>query len=131
MGISTLSITLLAALALPAGTPYQADMPTMHSVEPSSGKAGDVLVVNGENLGRDHVAALYLTDGKTDVKVAIVEQTDTSIKFKLPPDAKPGRFALLILTGGKDPQLIQEPVRVTVEPETSGAPGPMAGETAN
>ena len=44
-------------------------MPMMRSVEPTSGKIGDVLVIEGENLGQDSVAALYVTDGKTDIKV--------------------------------------------------------------
>jgi hypothetical protein len=92
-------------------------MPMMRSVEPASGKIGDVLVIEGENLGRDSVAGLYLTDGKTDVKVAIVEQTVTSIKFRIPPEAKPGRLAFLVLTKDKPPRLIEEPVKVMIEPE--------------
>jgi hypothetical protein len=33
-------------------------MPMMRSVEPTSGKIGDVLVIEVENLGQDSVAAL-------------------------------------------------------------------------
>lgn len=93
----------------------------MSSVEPASGKVGDVLVAQGTNLDRDTVAALYLTDGTTDIKVAIIEQSATSIQFRIPPEAKPGRFALMVLTKGKDPKLIEEPVRITVEPETTSS----------
>ena len=91
----------------------------MSSVDPGSGKVGDVLVIKGVNLGPQSVAALYLTDGTTDVKVPILEQTATSIRFKIPPEAKPGRLALMVLTGGKEPRLIEEPVKITVEPETT------------
>ncbi len=89
------------------------------SVEPGVGRVGDVLVIQGNNLDRANVAALYLTDGIVDIKVAIVEQTATSITFKIPPEAKPGRFALMVLTTGKTPKLIEEPVKLTVEPATT------------
>jgi len=120
MRISLLSIPLLVALALPANLQPQAGMPFMSSVEPASGKVGDVLSIQGVNLGQDNVAALYLTDGNTDLKVQMIEQTATSIRFRIPPEAKPGRFALMVLTKGKEPKLIEQPVKITVEPETAG-----------
>jgi hypothetical protein len=91
----------------------------MSSVDPGSGRVGDVLVIQGVNLGPESVAALYLTDDKGDVKVTIIQQTASSIRFKIPPEAKPGRFALMVLTSGKEPRLIEEPVKITVEPETT------------
>ena len=121
MRLSALSIPLLVAFALPADPQSQGRMPTMSSVEPASGKVGDVLVAQGMNLDRDNVAALYLTNGNTDIKVTIIEQSATSIQFRIPPEAKPGRFALMVLTKGKDPKLIEEPVKITVEPETTSS----------
>jgi hypothetical protein len=121
MRISALSIPLLIAFALPAGLQTQSAMPMMTSVEPASGKAGDVLNVQGTNLGQDHVAALFLTAGEADIKAQIIEQTDTSIKFRIPPEAKAGRFALMVLTKGKDPRLLEEPVKITVEPMTTSS----------
>ena len=121
MRFSALSIPFLIAFALPADLQSQGAMPTMSSVEPDSGKVGDVLVVQGANLDREKVAALYLTDGTTDIKVAIIEQSATSIQFRIPPEAKPGRFALMVLTKGKDPTLIEEPVKVTIEPATTSS----------
>lgn len=100
----------------------------MSSVAPDSGRAGDVLVIQGANLGADRVAALYLTDGKTDCKVVITEQTATSIRFRIPPDVKPGRLALMVLTREATPKLIQEPVKITVEPvNTNEANAPPPG----
>ena len=119
MRISALSIPLLAALILPSNVHAQSDMPAMSSVTPASGRVGDIMVVQGTNLDRDNVAALYLTDGQTDVKVPIIEQTATSIKFKIPPEAKSGRLSLMVLTKGNDPKLIQEPVKITVESDTT------------
>ena len=123
MGISLLSIPLLFALSLPANSPPQAGLPTISSVEPASGKVGDLLSIQGANLGQDTVAELYLTDGKTDLKVHMIEQTSTSIRFRIPPEARPGRFALMVLTKGKDPKLIELPVKIVVEPETTGSTG--------
>ena len=111
---SRLALALLT-LTLPIALPAQSAMPQMTAVEPASGVSGDVLTVTGEKLDQNSVAEVYLTDGKIDVKVEITEQTGTSIKFRIPAEAKPGRFALMVLTRGKDPRLIEEPVKVTVE----------------
>jgi hypothetical protein len=92
----------------------QQAMPRMTTVEPASGKTGDVITVSGENLEKTQVSKVYLTDGKTDVQVDVMEQAATSLKFKIPLKAK-GRLALMLLTGGKEPKLIEQPVKVTVE----------------
>jgi hypothetical protein len=86
----------------------------MASVDPDSGKAGDVIVVTGENLQKDTVAKLFLTDGKNDTPVEIMEQTATTIKFKIPAKAANGRLALMVLTSGKDAKYIEQPVKVSV-----------------
>ncbi len=119
MGLSAIACSLLVALALAGDPDSQAGMPLMTSVDPSSGKVGDVLSIQGVNLGSDTVAELYLTDGKVDVKVPIVQQTATSIGFRIPPEAKPGRMGLVVLTKEKNPRLIEEPVKITVEPQTA------------
>ena len=86
----------------------------MTFVELLNGKVGDVLNVVGENLGKTNVAQLFLTDGKNDFKAEVTEQADAAIKFKI-PTIKPGRFNLMVLTSGKQPRLIEQPVKVTVE----------------
>ncbi len=125
----------LAAAILPASLWAQAAMPRMTSVDPAYGKTGDVLTVTGENLEKTHVAELFLTDGKNDLKVPITEQAATSLKFRIPPNVKPGRFALMILTAGKDPKYIEQPVKVTVlepgaEPPKPPAPPPAEPKPA-
>ena len=112
---SSLTIAVLAALAA-ALLCAQSTMPQMQTVEPNTAKNGDVVTVTGENLGSGIVAALFLTDGKADTRVEMVEQTDTAIKFKIPVAMKNGRFALMVLTKGKDAKLIEEPVKVLIEP---------------
>jgi len=93
----------------------QSTDPQMTTVDPDSGKAGDVVTVTGENLDKSAVAKLYLTDGTHDIEVAMDEQTATSIKFKIPAAAKPGRLALMVLTTGKTPKLIEQPVKILIE----------------
>jgi hypothetical protein len=93
----------------------QATVPQMKSVEPDTAKSGDVLTVVGENLDRANVADVFLTDGKNDFKALITAQETGSLKMKVPDSAKPGRLALMILTKGKEPKLIEQPVKVTIE----------------
>lgn len=109
------ALILLIATVAPTPVAAQAAFPKLNEVTPDTGKVGDVLTVAGENLEASTVKALFLTDGKTDYKTEITEQTATTIKFKIPADVKPGRFSLMILTGGNDPKLIEQPVKVTVE----------------
>lgn len=90
-------------------------MPRMTTVDPDNGKAGDVITVAGENLEKNQVAKVYLTDGKNDTVVEVTEQAATSLKFKIPDKATAGRFALMLLTTGKEPKLIEQPVKLTVE----------------
>jgi hypothetical protein len=109
-------LAVLAAMAAALLLCAQSSMPQMQTVEPAAAKNGDLVTVTGENLGSAIVAALYLTDGKADVKVEIIEQAQTSIKFKVPAGMKAGRFALMVLTKGKDAKFIEEPVKVLIEP---------------
>jgi hypothetical protein len=112
-----LTFAIFCVLAFPSRA-FQNRTPAMRSVEPASGRIGDVIVVHGDNLGREYVAELYLTDGDNDVKVTILAQSADSIQFKIPPEAKAGRFSLMVLTAGKEPRLIEEPVKLTVEAVT-------------
>jgi len=103
-------------LVLAAGVLYaQQAMPRMTSVDPDTAKAGDILTVTGEHLDKGEVVEVYLTDGKKDTKVQVVEQSPTSLKVKVPDKVTAGRFALMVLTGGKDPKLIEQPVKVNIE----------------
>ena len=109
-----LSSVVLAATLATLVLCAQEAMPRMSSVDPSSGKAGDVIAVTGENLDKANVGKVYLTDGKLDLVCDITDQSATEIKFKIPAKAT-GRMALMILTVGKEPKLIEQPVKVTIE----------------
>jgi len=109
----SLALALLVAASFSAYA--QQPMPRMASVEPQNGKSGDILAITGENLQKDAVAKVYLTDGTNDTLVEITEQTATSIKFKVPAKVKAGRLAIMVLTAGKEPRLIEQPVKVTID----------------
>ena len=117
----SLFVSLLVAASFAAYA--QSATPRMTSVDPDTGKRGDVITITGENLSKNLVAKLYLTDGgdgKGDIEVQITEQTDTTIKFKIPAKATPGqRLALMILTATKPAQLIEQPVKVTIDDGTA------------
>lgn len=109
----SLMVSLLAVASL--ATWAQQPMPRMTTVDPMNGKHGDAIVVSGENLQKDAVAKVYLTDGKLDLLCEITEQTATTIKFKIPAKVVPGRLTLMVLTTGKDAKLIEQPVKVTID----------------
>ncbi|MBZ5728095.1 MAG: IPT/TIG domain-containing protein [Acidobacteriia bacterium] len=106
-------VALLVAASFAANA--QTAMPRMTSVDPQNGKKGDVILISGENLQKDAVAKVYLTDGKTDFLVEVSEQTATSIKFKIPEKVMTGRLALMVLTTEKPPKLIEQPVKVLID----------------
>ena len=105
------SVVVAAALVVYA----QQAMPRMSTVEPGNGKAGDVITVNGENLQKESVAKVYLTDGKNDTEVQVVEQSASAIKFKIPSKVAAGRLALMVLTAGKDAKLMEQPVKLQID----------------
>ena len=107
-------VSLLVAASFAAYA--QQAMPRMIAVDPPNGKKGDVITVTGENLQKDLVSKVYLTDGKNDIIVEVTEQTGTAIKFKIPGKAA-GRLALMILTSGKDAKYIEQPVKLTIDPD--------------
>jgi hypothetical protein len=92
----------------------QEAMPRMTTVDPFSGKVGDVVTVSGENLDKANVDKVFLVDDKNDLPCEVTEQTATSIKVKIPAKAT-GRMAFMIRTGGKEPKDIVQPVKVTIE----------------
>jgi hypothetical protein len=110
-----MKMSFIATLLVAATLLFGQAMPRMTTCEPGNGKTGDVLTVTGENLTKETVAKVYLTDGKNDLQVEVMEQAATTVKFKVPPKATAGRWSLMLLTTGKEPKLIEQPVKVTVE----------------
>lgn len=97
---------LIASMCLPGVTAADGKSARVTAVEPDSGKVGDLAMAKGENLDKDVVVDLYLTDGKNDVKVVITERASDAIKFKI-PQIKAGRYRLM--TASKT-AMIEQPV---------------------
>jgi hypothetical protein len=115
---------MLLLLAACFASYAQSAMPRMTSVDPDTAKIGDAVVATGENLDKASVAKVYLTDGKNDLIVEVLQQSATNIKFKIPAKAT-GRMAVMVLTTGKEPQYIEQPVKVMIG-EVAPPPPPPA-----
>ena len=92
-----------------------AQAPQMNTVQPDAAKVGSVLRVHGVYLGKAKVDEVYLSDHTFDMKVKVLDQTDDTIEFRIPPFAKPGRLQLVVKTTGKQPLILEQPVYVTIE----------------
>jgi hypothetical protein len=105
----------LSLLCIGAAASLSAQVPHMHTVQPDSGNIGSVLRIHGVFLDKAKVDEVYLTDHTFDMKVKILDQTDDSIEFRIPPSVKPGRLQLLVKTKGHEPVLLEQPVFITIE----------------
>jgi hypothetical protein len=104
-------VSRLALLALFLSPLLLAQNPAkVTAVEPASGKVNDQVTVTGENLGKESVSAVFLSDANDDYKAALVEQEDQKILLKI-PEVKAGNYNLSIQV--KDRILIL-PVRFEV-----------------
>lgn len=93
--------------------------PQMTEISQKNAKPGEIITVSGLGLNSKNIDEIYLTDHKFDMRVKVLEQKDTTIKFRVPPFAKPGRTQLLFLTRGDEPKLLEQPVYLLIEdPET-------------
>ncbi len=89
--------------------------PIIKTVTPDTAKAGSDATASGTSLSDQQVASVYLSQGDLMVKVKINSETDTDIAFTVPDTLKPGRYGITILTTGKEPRYIDEPVFLSVE----------------
>jgi hypothetical protein len=108
-------VFLFSLLSFGLAASSLAQVPQMSTVQPGNGTVGSVLKVHGLYLGKEKVDEVYLTDHTFDMMVKVLNQTEDSIEFRIPPAAKPGRLQLLVKTTGKKPILLEQPVFVTVE----------------
>ena len=102
------AVALLALFLVPLLFAQNATKVT--AMEPSSGKVNDSVTVTGENLGKDNVVFVNLSDADNDFKATVVEQSSDKIVMKV-PQVKAGGYNLSIQV--KDRILIL-PLRFTV-----------------
>jgi hypothetical protein len=104
-------LMLLAAVIFLSPLILAQTTPQVTGVDPPSGKVNDTVTVSGQNLGKDAVSAVYLSDDKNDYKATVVEQTAEKIVMKI-PHVKPANYNVSIQVGDK---LFIKPVRFRVE----------------
>jgi hypothetical protein len=109
MALLPVSALLILAAALLA---FQG-LPRCTAVDPDTAKTGDTVNVTCENVSKSTVADLYLTDGKEDTKISIMDHQEDKIKFQV-PKLKPGRYHIAFLTANKA-SMVEQPVVLTVE----------------
>ena len=106
-------VAFLGATAMASDNDPQT--PYIQTVNPENAKPGSVITADGTCLGKALVSEIFLTVGKTDIKLEITSQGATQIMAKLPPTIEAGRYRLMILTTGVAPRFIEQPVQITVE----------------
>jgi hypothetical protein len=104
-----IALLLISAAALAA---FQA-LPKCTAVDPETAKSGDMVTITCENADKASVAGVYLTDGKDDTKLTVMERAADKIKFQVPA-MKPGRYHIAFLTANKS-SMVEQPVVLNVE----------------
>jgi IPT/TIG domain-containing protein len=106
--ISFIALVLLLCLAPRASGQ---NSPKITTVAPAAGKVNDSVTLTGENLGKDSVSAVFLSDDKDDYKATVMEQANGKIVLKV-PEVKSGGYNISIQEGDK---ILILPVRFTVQ----------------
>ena len=111
MGSCWSLLLVMASLLIASPSLFSQGAPKVSGVDPATGKVNDNVTVSGSNLAKDSVAAVFLSDEKTDYKAVIVEQSADKIVMKV-PQVKPGSYNISIQVGNG---ILIEPVRMTVQ----------------
>ena len=102
---------LAATTVLTASLAIGQSGPRVTGVEPGHGKVESSVTVMGENLGKESVTNIFLSDDTTDYKAAVLEQAAGKIVAKV-PKVKPGGYNVSVQVGNN---IFIQPIRFTVE----------------
>jgi hypothetical protein len=102
---------LLAAVVVFAQLVVAQARPHVTAADPQAGKVGDNVTLTGENLGKEGVSAVFLSDDTTDHKAVIVDQAANKIVMKV-PQLKAGTYNVGIQVGE---QIFVLPLRFNVQ----------------
>jgi hypothetical protein len=105
-----LAASAILLLSLATFVPAQSS-PKVTTLDPAAGKVNDSVTLTGENLGKDSVSAVFLSDDKDDYKATVVEQGGQKIVLKV-PQVKAGGYNISIQEGDK---IFILPLRFTVQ----------------
>lgn len=73
------------------------------------------MTARGLGLSRDQVADVFLSDRRLDLKAEILDQTESTLRFAIPAEVRPGRQRILLLTSGRERLLLEQPVSFQIE----------------
>ena len=106
-------VVLIAVLLLLCLAPRAVgqNSPKITAVAPAAGKVNDSVTLTGENLGKDSVSAVFLSNDKDDFKATVVEQGSAKIVLKV-PEVKSGGYNISIQEGDK---ILILPLKFTVQ----------------
>jgi hypothetical protein len=102
---------MLVLMAAPLPSLLAQNSPKITTVEPAAAKVNDDVTLTGENLGKEEVTGVFLSDDTMDYKAAVVNQEGTKIVMKV-PQVKAGRYSVSIQVGD---QILILPVRFEVQ----------------
>jgi hypothetical protein len=105
------SAGLLAVTLMLAPLLFAQNTPQITAVDPTSGKVDDSVTVMGSNLGKASVAAVFLSDDKSDYKATVGDQADDKIVIKV-PQVKAGSYNISVQVGNS---IFIKPVKFTVQ----------------
>ena len=109
----TVSAAVLALLTMVLATGvWGQGSPRVTGVNPAAAKVGASVTVQGENLGKGNVAAVFVSNSSDDFPATVVEQGETKIVIKIPKEAKPGEYNVSIQVKG---DILIQPIRLTVK----------------
>jgi hypothetical protein len=104
-------IRLGLALVLPSVLAWSQTGPRITEIDPTAGKVGANCTITGENLGKDTVEGVLLSDDEKDYPAEVVEESAGKIVLKI-PDVKPGSYNISLRVGNG---IYIQPVRFTVQ----------------
>ena len=102
---------ILAVTIFIAGIALAQAPSKVSAVDPANGKVNDTVTVTGQNLGKESVSAVFLSDDKLDYKAAVTDQSAEKIVIKV-PKVKSGDYNVSIQVGDR---ILIEPVKFKVE----------------
>ena len=105
---------LLAGVLLLSVAAFADKAPVVNSINPGEADPGQVVTATGVALTKANVSAVYLSDGVNDIKVELVEQSDQTLKFKVPENLRGGRYTLVLAMPGDPPLMLEQPVKLIV-----------------
>ncbi|HEY7335636.1 MAG TPA: hypothetical protein VH639_12190 [Bryobacteraceae bacterium] len=110
LGLGAILFSRLAGGALNTAVTF------FQQVTPGEAHPGDVVTVTGYALDAAHLKEIYLTDGQIDYQVEILDQSEASVRLRVPAKIPAGQMRFAIIVAGR-PELLEEPLFLKILPQ--------------